>query len=63
MVSGGIGMDRVGCDVVQPGCDTEHVATFFVQTDGEKVHDVIFLDLFLQGSNLNTQHCVGFWEL
>ena len=56
-------MDRVGCDVVQPGCDTEHVATFFVLTDGEKVHDVIFLDLFLQGSNLNTQHCVGFWEL
>ena len=46
-------MDRVGCDVVQPGCDTEHVATFFVQTDGEKMHDVIFLDLFLQGSNLN----------
>ena len=42
------GLGWIGWDVMSFNLE----ASFFVQTDGEKMHDVIFLDLFLQGSNL-----------
>lgn len=49
------GLGWIGWDVMSFNLE----ASFFVQTDGEKMHDVIFLDLFLQGSNQATPKMVS----